>query len=343
MKKKILRIVSSVIIALAVCFIPSSTAFAIGNPDDIGFGTGDSPLYKVFENVAATGDILFIAEGYVYYAVSQNTTASAAYIFEVVNAAGNQTIISRPLEAYGDRPISIYLTSAQKTTLGIVSGTAYILRIAGNPLIFSSMTGNSANVTLTSGDYIDQSTGADSDTPTDNNLRNFCILMALNMQAYDSPTIDYYDSIQGYTYLTNTGADLFVAGVPNLYNFCPILFQYGAEKLTDDEPDSTGSYALTLTPLDKWGTTTANGLTQIGLFLGINQALAGSLVLFVLAGMLAFYVYSKTQSGITVLLMVSATPFMGAYLGLMPMALAFVFVIVVITLMAYYFFSRGAL
>lgn len=501
MKKKILKLVSSLIITFAICFIPCSTAFAIGNPDNIAFGTGSTPLYKVFENVAESGDMLFIAEGDVYYdsnnfekltpdgagidtnltpsaganwqcvndnndatyvatntssyirdtytledtavisgdtitsvtlyfrimsAISGTTygvpvfyingnyyngtyqtattgwstkyekfttnpssgsawtindlnnmqvgielltsntasqarcsevyavvnyvsllpggySASAAFLFELLNTSGNTTIISTPLKDYGDRPISIYITAAQKTSLNITSGTPYILRISGNPLLFSSMTGNSVDVTLSSGDYIDQSSGADSDTPTDNNLRNFCILIALNMQAHDTPISDYYESIQGYTYLTNTGADLFIEGVPNLYNFCPILFQYGAEKLTSDKPESTGSYALTLTPLDKWGQRTADGLTNIGLFLGINQALAGSLVLFVLAIMLAFYVYSKTQSGITVLLMVSATPFMGAYLGLMPMALAFVFVIVVITLMAYYFFSRGAL
>lgn len=339
-----LKLISIILIIVASILLSASIVLAISNPDDIDFGSGDTAQYLVFENVNEDGDMLFVAEGLVEYA-SEPTDydASESFIFEVLNEDGDETLISRALEAYGNRPISIYQNPQQVTDLGLVSETQYIIRISGNPLVFASMTGNSVNATLTAADYIDQSIGADSDVPTDNNLRNFCINVAENIEDYDSPVNDYLITIQGYQYLTSEGADIFVEGIPNLYNFCPILFQYGAEAMESDEPESTGTYALTLTPLNKWGQLTADGLTNIGVFLGINQALAGSVVLFLAAIALAVYTYKQTGSGIATTVLVAAAPFIGGFLGLMPMALAFIFVIVIITLMGYYFLSRGAL
>jgi hypothetical protein len=340
MKHRLIVVITTILVTI-LCAIP---VFAIDNPDNIDFGTGTSPLYKVFENVLETGDMLFVAEGYVDYTVEPTDyKANEAFLFEIMNTSGNVTLLSRSLNSYGDRPISIYQTATQVTALGLISETSYIMRISGNPLIFASPTGNSANATLAASDYVDQSVGATSDVPTDNNLRNFLILMAENIQANDTPTYDYYESVQGYRYLTNAGSNIFIEGIPNLFNMCPILFQYGASQMDSEAPESTGAYAAVLTPLQKWGQLTADGLTNIGVFLGINQALAGSVVLFLLAIALAVYVYKRTQSGVAVLILVSATPFIGGYLGLMPMAIAFIFVIVVVIFMGYYFFSRGAL
>ncbi len=342
--KNLLRIILITVIAGIGNILYVIPAFAISNPDSISFGTDNTTQYAVFENVNETGDILFIAEGFVYYATEPTDyDANEAFLFQVLDTDNTTVLISRPINDYGDRPISIYQSATQVTALGLVGGTGYVLRICGSPSIFPTLTGNSVSATLTVDDYIDQSIGKDSVTPTDNELRNFCILMAQDIQDYDTPTSDYITPIQGYNYLTTTGGQIFVEGIPNLYNFCPILFQYGASKVEGDEPESTGTYASVLSPLNKWGTTTANGLTNIGVYLGINQALAGSVVLFILVILLAVYIYNKTQSGVTVLLMVSATPFLGGFLGLMPIALAFVFTILIAVLMAYYFFSRGTL
>ena len=344
MKRKLLKIAYIFLIVVVGILLPYSIALAISNPDDLEFGSGSVPLYKVYENVDHEGDMLFIAEALVDYTVEPTDyTAEEAFQFEVQNAAGNETIVATPLNEFGDRPISIYLTSDQVDDLGLVSGTAYILRITGNPLIFASETGNTVEVTLSSSDYVDQELGVNTDPPTSNLLRNFCIDMVDNIQDYDTPTSDYYDMSNGYNYLVNDGINIFIEGVPGLYSFCPVLFGSGSYPVSTDVPESTGAYAATITPLGKWGQTTADGLTNIGVYFGINQALAGSVVLFVLAIMLSIYIYSRTQSGITVLLMVCTTPFVGGFLGLMPMAMAFVFLIIMMVLMGFYFFSRGAL
>ena len=319
-------------------------ALTQGNPAVISFGTGTTSLYKVFYNVLETGDWLIAAEGYVYYGgVSQNFTASEAFNFELINQAGNVTLASTTLQAYGDRPISIYLSANQTTALTI--GDPYGIRILGNPLVFASSVGNNVTAYLNAGDYVDQLLGVDGGIATNNPMRNFMIIMADNIQVEDSPPAlaQYIVTVQGIRYLTTYGGDIFLVGVPNLSTMCPILFQAGLETLSSAPPEASGAYASTLNPLAKWGTTVANGLTNLGLYLGINQAMAGSVVLFVIVIAFAVFVFTKTESGIATLLLVAATPFAGAYLGLMPLALAFIFVIIIIVLLSFFFFSRGVL
>ncbi len=342
MRKKIIAL----LIAILVILLMASPVFAIVNPNAIAFGTGTTPLYRVFYNVQETGDMLFVAEQYVHYVVEPvDYTASEAFLFEVLDVDGTTTLLSTPLNEWENKPVSIYQTAAQVTTLGLVSGTAYFIRIVGNPLVFPTTAGNNVTAGLAASDYFDQSLGVDEGIAEDNLLRNFLLAMAENIEDNDAPApgAEYIEPIQGIRYLTTDGGDIFIQGIPALGTMCPILFTSSLTVLAGDAPESTGTYALTMTPLAKWGATTANGLTQLGIYLGISQALAGSVVLFIITIAFAVYIYMKTQSGIAALLLVAAMPFMGAFMGLMPIALAFIFAIVVIVLMGYFFFSRGAL
>ena len=339
------RILVAISLCLAAVLLMVSPVLAvIGNPDTIAFGsvTG-KPLYNVFNNVLVTGDWLITAESYVHYTVTPTDyNASQAFIFELVSANGT-TISSMPLVSYEDKPIGIYLSKGQADSANLTIGDPYIIRIEGNPIIFPTPVGNSVNATLAGTDYINQNLGSDNGTPTNNLLRNFMITMAQHLQAHDSPVDLYLTSVQGYSYLTIAGGDIFSAGIANLQGMCPILYASGTTPMSSDAPQHTGTYALTLTPGQKWGATTAAGLTNLGVWLGINQALAGSVVLFILAIALSAYMYKKLQSGMAVLLVLAATPFFGAYLGLMPIALAFVFMIMLVTLLGYFFFARGVL
>ena len=106
----ILSVISSVVVALPVSASPT-------NPTTIGFyATGNQPIpdFGAFYNLtsSSSGDVLFVAEGFVYYAVPTNepATAAIAFSFEVLSPTG-QVMLSTPLNSYGDRPISIYLSS----------------------------------------------------------------------------------------------------------------------------------------------------------------------------------------------------------------------------------------
>lgn len=337
------RLLKAVSIVLVMTFLIVSPVLAMANPDTISFFcVGSVPIYKVFYNVLEDDDMLFTAEQYVHYAVSQNITASEAFLFEVLNTSANETIASTPLNQYEAKPISIYLTAAQVTSANVTVGDNVTMRITGNPLIFASSVNNTVSVVLGGGDYVDQLLGVDDGVAADNPLRNFLIGVADDIETYDSPEV-YIVIVSGIRYLNTTGGSIFLEGIPSLDIMCPILFQYSSAPMESDAPESTGAYASTLTPLAKWGETSATGLTNLGIFLGINQALAGSLMLVVFVLALATFAYMKTQSGVAVLLLIGTTPFLGAWFGLMPIALAFIFVIIIVVLMGFFFFSRGAL
>lgn len=336
--------VSIALTALILFVLP---VLAIANPDAIRFyAVGATPVYRVFYDVRESGDMLFLAEQYVYYAVTPNETASEAFTFEVLTPNGTETIASVTLKEYGAKPISIYMNAAQVSLASISVGDSLILRIAGNPVMFSGYIGNSVNATLATSNYVDQLLGDDEGIPTANPLRNFIVnILADDIEDYDSPPAgsEYLVTVSGVKYLSTTGGSIFLEGIPALDEMCPILFQYSMAPMESEVPESTGAYTSTLSPLAKWGETVSDGLTNLGLYLGISQGLAGSTVLMGLSIGLAFYVYGKTQSGLAVLLLVGTTPFLGAWLGLLPLALAFVFTILLVILMGFFFFSRGAL
>lgn len=327
---------------LMVVISASIPVLAIGNPDTIAFGSGSSAQYNVFNNVLETGDWLIDAEGLVSYTVTPTDyTASEAFLFELLNTSGNVTYASTPLQSFGDRPISIYLTKAQADGLGLSIGSSYGIRITGNPNVFASTTNNTITTFLNAGDYIDQS--ASGNTTTTNLLRNAMIIIAQNMQAYDGVTT-YLTTIQGVQYLTTTGGDLFQAGIPNLSTMCPVLFQSGLQVLQNEVPNATGAYASTISITNQWGATTANGLTALGLYMGISQALAGTVVYFILMlGFGVFFLYPRLQNVTSLVLFMAVTPFIGSFMGFIALPIAFDAVLFVMIMVGYYFVSRGTL
>src|SRR4030042_2851226 len=116
------NMVKRIAINIAIIFIVlilaiGSMALAISNPDSIAIAS-----YKVFENSAETGDMLFAAEIIVDYAVEPTDyDANEAFIFELLNVSGNLTLFAKALNDYGDRPMSFYLSAAQVTAAGISS------------------------------------------------------------------------------------------------------------------------------------------------------------------------------------------------------------------------------
>ena len=333
-----------IILILVMLILPvSGVAHAIVNPDSVAFGSAATQEYGVFNNILQAGDWLITAEGFVNYTVPPTDyTAREAFVFELLNTTGTSVLAGTTISAYGDRPIGFYLTKAQADNLTLVAGTAYMLRIRGNPAIFPSLTGNSANVTLTPADYVDM-TGASSTMPIANELRNFMIQIAQNMQAHDGVTT-YLTTVAGFYYLTTIGGNLFLAGIPGLDTLCPILFQSSSSTLISGTPTTsvnTGNYSRSLTIENNWGTTTANGLTALGTWLGFSQKTAGAMVYFILVVMFAlFFLMPRLQSPIATMFILAVSPFVGTYLGFIAMPIVFDFVIFIVVIAGFIFFSR---
>lgn len=341
--KKLVNIFS--VILATVIFVVSNVlpVFAMSNPDTITFyATGSTPTYKAFYNVQETGDRLYVAEGVVFYSVAQNITAGEAFSFQLLDTNGTAILAQVPLNDYGAKPISIYLSANQVSTLGLTVGEANIIRIIGNPTIFPNGNGNNVTAVLGGGDYVDQLLGNNGGIPTSDPLRNFIILVMQDIQVYDGVTT-YLTTVGGYSYLTTTGGNIVIAGIPGSDTFCQIAFQAAVANVAGDTPTSTGAYASSLSPLSQWGSTAASGLTNLGIYLGIGQVLAGSVVFMFLVILLGIWVYVQTQSGLATLLIIGGMPFIGGMLGLVPLGLAFVVAIVLVMLLGFFFFARGAL
>jgi len=180
MKKRLLSL--SVAIAVLFMAMPSGTALAIGDPTTLSWGSGSSHKYEVFTNVQETGDMLFTANVLLYYSSTPSDyTAREAFLFQILNTAGNVTLSSTTMKAYGNRPIGIYLSATQVSSLGLVSGEAYQLRVTGNPAIFPTQnSSNTMTATLSAGSYTDQSTSGN--TTLTNHLRNFMMFVAQDIE-----------------------------------------------------------------------------------------------------------------------------------------------------------------
>jgi hypothetical protein len=335
MAAMILFIVAVIILVIA------APVFAIGNPASIAFGTGASPYYRAFYDVYNSGDMLFAAESYIDY-VSDPTdyTAAEAFIFQLIDTDNTSVLSSTTVWSYGDRPTSMYLTPTQVTTLGLTSGTAYVLRITANPSIFATITEgtNRVSATLTDEDWIDQGVA----TATSNPLRAFCITMATNMQNNDSPTDDYVVLVDGTDYISSPVArNYFLAGIPSLNIFVTDMFQTQTYAMTSPAPESTGAGAASYNATAALGTTMTRGITQLGEWLGLSDTWAGGIIMLLLTAGLCIYAYQRTENAIAPIVIGAAVPIIGVYYGMMDMAIIFMFAVVVVMLMAWYFFSRG--
>lgn len=310
--KKVLR---GILVGLLAIILMATPALAISNPDTISFGSGSSSTYRIYYDLVATGDWLIIAEGLVYYAVTPTDyTSDEAYLFELLN--GSTVVIAKPLPAYGDRPVGIYLSPSQVTTLGLTVGGNYTIRIHGSPMIFASPTGNSINATLAAGDYYSNNlgvVGVDGFT----SLRNFVInTMAKNMETYDGVTT-YRQTLSGIKYLSTTGASLFLAGIPNLDTIDSTIFAVYTQTLQNPAPAAPGTYSQSITPSAVLGTTTANGFSAIGAWVGVGAANGAPLVAVVLMIVVGVVVSKKTESPLAVLAALVAAPFVAGLNGMM--------------------------
>jgi hypothetical protein len=330
----------AVIFTFALLPIPS---YAIDDPDTIAFGCGsDTNMYQVFQSVAESGDMLFVAESYVHYASTPTDyTAEQAFLFELIDTDGTTVIQSTPILEYEDYPTSLYFSADQVTSFGLTWQDTYVVRITGNPAIFGTPVEgtNQVSATLQLSDYITDSPAGTSVA----GLRMFVISIATDLQEHDTPTYDYLVNVQGVTYLTTTGGNIFLDGIPNLNTFVPDVFQTTSSTIEYTPETSTGAYAGSLSYMTKLGPTIGNAVANFGTWMGMGSTMAGVVILFAIMLLVCGYAYVKTQNALVPDAIAMGLPFFGSMVGLVPLALAFTITIIIALLSLYLFWTRGVL
>jgi len=335
------RLLVSILIAIASVLLITLPVLAIANPATIAFTSSGAGRYKVFENVYETGDMLFVAESYINYDPAPGTPtdymASEAFSFQLLNAAGDTTILQTAITEFEDTVISIYQTAAQViANADLVSGTLYNFRLIGNPSIFGAgIEGtNMATKPLTADDWLDQSEY----DGTDSWLYVFCIAVVSNIEASSGAV--HAVEVGGITYLDASGATLFLAGIPALNVFLPEIFLTVAAPMTATDPASTGAYQTALTPLAQLGGSTAASVDSMADWLSVSSTTAGIVISAILGFVLLPVIYLKTQNGTISMIAASFFTVICGYLGLFPLAIAFIIAGVILILTGFLFWGR---
>ena len=371
MKRKILAIGLIFIVSMVLFALPISAA-AI-NPTTINFYNptyASKPNFEAFYNLSSStiGDVLFVAEGYVYYAIPSNeptADAGLSFNFEVLSPSG-QVMLSTPLNDYGDRPISIYLTAAQVATLNsqfgisLINNNAIQFVIAGNPSYFGATT-NGANQVMqivTSNYWYNESlTQSLSYNLWSDYLQDFSIVMMTNIQKTDNPTTPYTYMSNGVRYINDSagtsgqqsGSSILLQGVPNLQSFCPAVFKSSASPMTAGAPATTQSIQSGQSVQAMMGSTIARGVDGLRAYLGLQnnaggRTLAGIIITVVACGFLVYYLTRKgfvDQRIIFIAVTLVIVSF--GWLGVFPISVLFLLAAGVAIYTFYYFWTRGIL
>jgi len=358
----ILSVIGSVFFALPVSAATNPTTVSFGNNTPVNLN------YEAFYNLTSpsSGDVLFVAEGYVNYAVVANEPAAAnlAFSFEILSPS-NQVMVSTPLNSYGDRPISIYLTATQVSqinstfSISLINNSGISFAIVGNPAIFGSPTGNQFTQQCTSTNWYNESTGYLLRYNLTDYMQSFMINMMTNINATDSPATSYLTISAGLKYVndaigtsgqTQSGSSILIQGISSIQTWCSAIFKSAAGVMTAGAPTTNTSYIQTgqTVPI-MMGQTIANGIDGLRAYLGLQnnaggRTMAGIIVTVIACGFLVYYMTRKgfvDQRIIFIACVLVVVAF--AWLGMFPISVLFLLAAGVSIYTLYYFWTRGIL
>ena len=329
MKKKFFV---AIILSLVMLFGITSPAFAVANPFSITFHTG-----KVFENVFADGDMLFVVSYDVNYTDEPDESASTTFLVNLLGADGATLLMSRPLEYYQYNVTSIYATAAQVISENLTWGSEYKLRVTGNPAIFDS---------LVEGTNMDTRGLATSDYNADGTLTSLQLLQAHCVNIAEALESDWAvvllaTTSTGVQVLNSTGAIVFLDAIPGLDDVLPDLFQLSSSIPAVDSAISGADYAIASRIDARLGTDIGDAFTGIGTFLGIGQNSAAGLwaIIFILT--VSSIVFLNTGNSAASLILAVPVVVLMTYVGAIPEAITYVLAIFVAVYAMYFFWLRG--
>jgi len=205
----------SFLIAFILAVIIATPALAITNPSSVN-------IVKVHatQNVLETGDILFMAEYAINYAVIPDELVNETFIFRLMDT-DNSTELGRVLaypyvdNGFGKGVISFYFSAAT------APGTSqYIISICGNPAVFPSFVPQ--DFTMPASAYTVYSSVADTD------IYSQVMIYATDLDptyqtALGSSLVSSSNGAVTLT-LSSVGEIYFTNAIPNLLNMSPSLF-----------------------------------------------------------------------------------------------------------------------
>lgn len=239
-------------------------------------------LKKVYRNLLATGDYLYIWEANIPYATPPSTLVSETFTWNLVALDGTTVLGSTVGFAYhtsgfGFNCFSLYFSASEATTLGLVWGTAYILRLNGNPSVF--LTPPVYNFAFSASDYTSLTDSAENKSA----LASEILQIASDLNVKWALASDYFltDESETGTVLSLYGQTVFRGCVYGCQSLAPTAFPTVIEDInaTDRSWNATFSGQLENQWSGSWVETARNA--SITLFSTANYDLGGIMILLV--------------------------------------------------------------
>lgn len=250
------------------------------------------------------------------------------WMLQLLDGGGN-VLASSPLQAWGSRPGSIYLSADTASALEW-GNVDYVLRLQAT---------------------YDVSSYVDFDIEPENwmgnvltQLDSWCVYTAKWMDDIDSPTTSYIvETINYGDVLSLGGGSIFSVCIPNLEIIRPLIFYFNLEDFAEwEESTGPGTYETTL---DDWetivGTEVADTFNDAGALVGLSGRYIGGMIVFIVFLVLAGLAVS-TGHFTAGLSLGSVMLIGGVLMGLIPMAAIFVAIALLVVLWIKNFWWQGA-
>lgn len=317
-KKTWLDLATAFIVVVCLMLLVASPVYAVADPDQI-----EIISVKVFQNLWETGDQLYFVEYNVEYATEPDEPASDTYSFQIYSDNGTELMAQTALNYYQVHIVSIYCTPST----ALVWGTSYQIRIGGNVAIpFPSGTPEERR-SLSSSDWIE------GDTDTSRELfGDYIIQRAADLEDRWGGVITLLSTDNK---LNETGVVTFGEAVPGLIDICPDIFETAAEQLEYEETTTPTAAQTAATATMSARLQTA--LNDLGTWLGVPGTFIGGIGLAIIFFILAGRIFTATNS--VTIAVVASMPliFLGNMIGLLPLAVTWAAVILVVVVFAIVF------
>jgi len=270
----------------------------------------------IYRNIRETGDMLILIYANIPYASLPDTPVNETFIWRLIDTDGTTELgstVGYPYNesGYNQNLYSMYFTAAEVTTLGIVWGTSYTIRLSGNPAVFDDVP--IYNYTINAGDYSLAVTQAD----VQEEIAERVIVIAglLDLEWGLSPAYSLLTEAEASTVLSIYGEAFFRGAINGLQAMAPAAFFSVIRDIDVADRTWTDEYTTNLT--DQWSGTWVETATAAGQVLfGTTYDLLSIILLLGMSGGLLLGNIMLTGDHWNGLIDVSVIGIIGARLGM---------------------------
>lgn len=239
--KRASRASLSVLLAIILLLSPAIPALADqANPDSTPTISGGHLGVNAYRYLLESGDVGFLVYANIPYATTPTTPENEAFIWQLLSTDGS-TVIGQTTgfpyhtSGYGYNVFWFYFSAADNVTWG----SAYILRLTGNPDIFT--TPPTYDFVLQASDYTSSTTQADNQAELE--LRIIEISQDLYTRWSLTATTTLLRESEAGTRLSTLGESFWRGAVYGCQAFAPGVFEFGTLTITTTSHMGGTAYA----------------------------------------------------------------------------------------------------